>query len=355
MHTIPHSKIGSAASLPLPDSKAQPILSISSIVIPIEGRPLPLEVRVTIPFDPSASASANTKDKTALPVLLLSHGHGKSNYLSSHSGYAPLAEFYASHGFAVLQPTHLSSAHYALPYEPGNELHYKSRPKDMSDLIDHLSLIESYLPSLHGTKLELDRSKIVLAGHSLGSFTSSLLLGASNTDPRENTNPSNETFTAYDPRIKAGVLLAGTGSAGPNNTRSYLSENGRERLVPFYDISFDKMITPALVVYGDQDVSPHLTTRGADWHGDAYSLSPAGEKKDDKALLVLKGAHHGLGGISGWDAGETLDESPERLEIVRRVTLAWLWSRLFEDGVWEDTKKALEGEELNALAGVETK
>ena len=45
-----------------------------------------------------------------LPVILLSHGHGHSNNLSSLNGYAPLASFWAAHGFVVIQPTHLDSA-----------------------------------------------------------------------------------------------------------------------------------------------------------------------------------------------------------------------------------------------------
>ncbi|KAM7201981.1 alpha/beta-hydrolase [Rhypophila sp. PSN 637] len=349
MHTKPHTLVRSATSIALPPSK--PVLSISPIVIPIKDRPLPLEVRVTLPIDNSSSSPP----KNPLPVLLLSHGHGHSNYLSSLEGYAPIAEFYAAHGFAILQPTHLSSAHYALSYEPGDELHFKSRPSDLSALIDHLSVIEASLPTSLGIKLNPD--KVVVAGHSLGAFTASFLLGASNTDPRKTLNPRSSKFTAFDPRVKAGVLLANTGSAGPN--LSYLSDMGREKLIPFYDMSFEEMTSPTMVVYGDEDESPYLTTRGVDWHGDAYTLSPAGRKKGDKSLLVLKGAKHGLGGISGWDAGETLDESPERLEIVRRVTFAWLWSRLYEEegeGVWEETKKALEGdEELKRMAILESK
>ena len=85
------------------------------------------------------------------------------------------------------------------------------------------------------------------------------------------------------------------------------------------------MATPALVVYGDEDVSPHLTNRDVRWHADAYALAPG-----PKDLLLLKGAKHGLGGISGWDAAETLDESPERLGIVQRMTWAYLRSQLYE-------------------------
>ena len=44
-----------------------------------------------------------------LPVILLSHGHGMANFLSSLNGYGPLANFWATHGFVVIQPTHLDS------------------------------------------------------------------------------------------------------------------------------------------------------------------------------------------------------------------------------------------------------
>ena len=44
------------------------------------------------------------------------------------------------------------------------------------------------------------------------------------------------------------------------------------------------MVTPTLVVAGDNDVNPRLTTRGADWHADPYTLSPGA-----KWLLTLTG------------------------------------------------------------------
>jgi predicted dienelactone hydrolase len=43
-----------------------------------------------------------------LPILLLSHGH-VLNHVSSLDGYAALADYYAAHGFVVIQPTHLDS------------------------------------------------------------------------------------------------------------------------------------------------------------------------------------------------------------------------------------------------------
>ncbi len=85
------------------------------------------------------------------------------------------------------------------------------------------------------------------------------------------------------------------------------------------------MTTPTLVVYGDEDESPYLTVRGADWHADAYALSPG-----PKHRLAIAGGKHSLGGVSGFDAKEAVDESPERMATVQRLTWAYLWSQLYE-------------------------
>ncbi|WP_216329325.1 hypothetical protein [Deinococcus aestuarii] len=98
------------------------------------------------------------------------------------------------------------------------------------------------------------------------------------------------------------------------------------------------MRTPALVVAGDQDVGRHLTTRGADWYADPYFLSPG-----PKCLLTSFWGKHGLGGIAGYDAVETTDESPERVEAVGRLTWAYLRSVLYpDDPSWSTARTALE-------------
>jgi len=322
MHTGYHTLIGAAADIPINDPK--PIISFSPVVLPAKGRPIDLELRVTVP---------STGD--ALPIILLSHGQGRSNSLSSLEGYAPLYEFWAAHGFAVLQPTHLSSAFLGLKAPEGQELFWQERAVDMVRILDNLDSVEAAVPGLKG---RLDRTRVAVAGHSAGAWTATMLLGASNTDPRDGS-------TRYKPetRIKAGIVLAGIGNGGTD-----ISDFGKTR-VPFYGANFSKMATPALVVYGDEDVSPHLTNRGADWHADPYALAPG-----PKDLLTLKGAQHVLGGISGWDAGETLDESPERLAVVQRMTWAYLRSQLYNgDRAWAEACKALEG--LQGQGKVESK
>ncbi|KAI0203398.1 alpha/beta-hydrolase [Astrocystis sublimbata] len=318
-----HALLGAAAQFPLGPSS--PIISFTPVIIPSPGRPAELQLRVTAPA---------TGD--ALPIILLSHGHGLSNWLSSLEGYAPLAEFWAKHGFVVLQPTHLNSKALSLPpAPPGDEMYWKSRPKDMINILDHLNDIESTVPGLKG---RLDRSRIACFGHSFGSFTTSLLLGATNTTPADGT-----VYGPLDKRIKAGIIIGGIGNGGAD-----MSENGR-KMLPSYNPDFSAMHTPALVIGGEDDVSPHLTTRGADWHWDAYTLGPG--KKD---LLRVKGGKHGFGGISGWDAKETQDESPEMLGFVQRMSLAYLKSQMYQgDDSWARACEVLAG--LGGLGSVESK
>ena len=109
------------------------------------------------------------------------------------------------------------------------------------------------------------------------------------------------------------------------------------------------MTTPTLIVVGQSDVSPHLTVRGADWHTDPYRLSTR-----PKCLLTIAGGDHCLGGISGYDAAETVDESPERVATVQRLTWAYLRTTLYpEDSAWSFACAALA--ELKELGSVECK
>jgi hypothetical protein len=71
-----------------------------------------------------------------------------------------------------------------------------------------------------------------------------------------------------DARIKAGVLLASTGAGG-----DHLSATAA-RFACLRTARFDQMTTPALVVVGDKDNEPQLTSRGADYFADPYVLSP---------------------------------------------------------------------------------
>ncbi|MFE4821342.1 alpha/beta hydrolase family protein [Streptomyces sp. NPDC056704] len=304
-----------------------PVLSVSPVVLPAPGRAVDLEVRVSAPVTGSD-----------LPVILLSHGQGYSNHLSSLNGYAPLANFWAAHGFVVIQPTHLSSSTLSLdPATPGGPLHWRSRAEDMTRILDRLDVIEAAVPQLLG---RLDRDKVAVAGHSMGGHTASLLLGARLTDPDDGTE-----VDLAEPRIKAGALLAAPGRGGDAVTE-FVAENYSF----FSTMDFSKMTTPTLVVAGDKDASTHLTVRGPDWHADPYFLSPG-----PKSLLTLFDAEHGLGGVSGYDVAETTDENPERVAAVQRLTWAYLRTELHPgDSAWQAARDALTADP-DPLGRVESK
>ncbi|MBL1097854.1 alpha/beta hydrolase family protein [Streptomyces coffeae] len=293
-----------------------PVLSVSPVALPAPGRAVDIQVRVSAPV---------TGDK--LPIILLSHGQGPSNNLSSLNGYAPLANFWAAHGFVVIQPTHLSSKTLSQvldPDTPGAPLYWRSRTEDMRRILDRLDVIEAAVPQLLG---RLDPDKVAVAGHSMGGHTASLLLGARLTDPDEGTE-----VDLAEPRIKAGVLLAAPGRGGDALT-GFVAEN-----YPFFlTTDFSEMTTPTLVVAGDRDASAHMTVRGPDWHTDPYVLSPG-----PKSLLTLFGAEHGLGGVSGYDVAETTDEHPDRVSAVQQLSWAYLRTILYPgDSAWQAARNAL--------------
>jgi predicted dienelactone hydrolase len=292
-----------------------PVLSYSPVVLPVPGRPVDLQVRVSTPAT-----------GTDLPVILLSHGHGPSNNLSSLNGYAPLADFWAAHGYAVIQPTHLTSRtlSHLVADAPGAPDFWRSRAEDMTHILDRLDVIERTVPQLAG---RIDPAKVAVAGHSLGGFTAALLLGAGLEDPG-----TGDLVHLVEPRIKAGVLLAAPGRGGESFNGPMA---GQWPVIGAVD--FSTMAAPALVVAGDKDDSRHFTDIGPDWHTDPYTLAPG-----PKTLLTLFDAEHGLGGIAGYDAAETTDENPGRVAALARLSAAYLHTR-FHPGAstWQAACEAL--------------
>ncbi|MCO6391788.1 dienelactone hydrolase [Aliihoeflea aestuarii] len=292
-----------ARNLPAPEAALS--VAYTPIRLPIPDRP-PLELRLTAPAFGGE-----------LPVVLFSHGFGPSNYLPSKDGYAPLAQFWAERGVAVIQPTHASSRVAGLdPDLPGGPFFWRERVDEMRAVLDRLEEVERQAPAVAG---RLDHGRIAVAGHSFGGLTCSLLLGA---------RLNGEDFS--DSRISAGILLATPGRGGTDLTRESAAR------FPFFDVDFSHLDIPTLVVCGAED-DPHFTPRGPEWHADAFHDGPGAE-----ALLTIAGVGHGLGGIAGLDAKETEAENPDALEATRRLTLAWLRTKFGmgpED--WTKSRSAL--------------
>lgn len=297
-----------------------PVVSVKPIVLSAPGRGTDLRVRV--------SAPVTGRD---LPVVVFSHGFG-----SSLDGYGPLADYWAAHGFVVIQPTHLDSRTLGIPPEdPRTPRIWRLRVEDVTRVLDDLELLEAAVPGLGG---RVDRGRIAVAGHSFGGQTAANLLGLRVLDPE---GKNGEDLS--DARITTGVLFATAGLGGADLTPFAVEH------FPFLNPSFADLATPALVVAGDRDDSA-LTVRGPDWMTDPYFLSPG-----PKSLLTLFGAEHSLGGIPGYEAKETTDENPERVALIQRVTTAYLRDQLgAANSGWAAIARSLSGRD-HPLGRLESK
>ncbi|MEW1862036.1 chlorophyllase [Streptomyces sp. NPDC088194] len=311
-HPTPTGAVGGA--------RTPRIVSVKPIALDAPDRGEDLRVRVTAPV--------SGRD---LPVIVFSHGFG-----SSADGYGPLTDYWAAHGFVVVQPTHLDSRTVGLPADdPRTPRIWRHRVADVKRVLDRLDLLEAAVPGLGG---RVDRSRVAAAGHSFGGQTAGNLLGLRVLDPDSGTGED-----LSDPRVRAGVLLATAGRGGADLS-AFAAEN-----YPFMNADFTHMAAPALVVAGDRDDSP-MTVRGPDWLADPYVLSPG-----DKSLLTLFGAEHSLGGIPGYEARETTDEHPGRLALIQRATTAYFRHTLgLDDSGWTAVREEL-ADGASPLGRIESK
>ncbi|MBM2622671.1 alpha/beta fold hydrolase [Actinoplanes sp. LDG1-06] len=304
--------VSEAGTIPVNDST--PILAYGPLVLDVPGRPVPLAMKVSAPAT-----------GTGLPIILLSHGHGMTTFLSSLRGYGPLADFFAAHGFVVVQPTHLDSTALGLRESdhPEAPTFWKSRPAEISFIIDHLDDIEAAVPGLAG---RLDTTRVAAVGHSLGGHTVALLRGMQTRDPADGS-----TVRVPDERIKAAVIIATPGEADEQTNQDMLNNYPVNKYNDFSTMGMD-----ALVVAGDKDLNPMFSDR-LSYRWDAYTRAPG-----PKTLLMVHGAEHIFGGISGYDASETTDEDPERVSTLRALIWAYLRSQLYpDDPAWNRALAAM--------------
>lgn len=293
-------------------------ISVRSVVLAAPQRGNDLQVRVTAP---------QTGDD--LPVLVLSPGFGLSM-----DAYGPLVDFWAAHGFVVLQPNHLDAVSLGLsPADPRGPRLWRYRIEDLVQVLDDLDTVIAAVPGLTG---RVDASRIAVTGHSYGATTASALLGARVLSP---AGDPDEDFS--DSRVTAGVLLCLAGMAGDD--MADLTPMTKQ-MFSFMNPSFAHLNAPALIGAGDADQSM-LSTRGPDWWTDAYHQSPG-----EKSLLTLFGAQHILGGIHAYGGiPQTPAENPTTVALVQQMTTAYLRTVLGVDATsWPAAQQALAAESAPA-------
>jgi len=202
------------------------------------------------------------------PLVVFSHGSG----VSSPVRYDLLFRYWAAAGYVVVAPKYPISS----TSLPDNSADVVSQPADIS------FLISEFLRRSPGL---VDASRIAAAGHSLGGV---MTMGA--------------VFNrcCLDPRIRAGIVLAGGKSAFPD------------------DGWFAGIRTPLLVVHGDDDRIVRIAAGQ-----EVFTSAPA-----PKAMLTVFGGDHNR----PYGGALTTTENAERLgataggptAIVNQTVVAFL-------------------------------
>lgn len=215
------------------------------------------------------------------PVIVFSHG-----LYGSKDGYEPLARFWASHGYAVIQPTHPDSIKGGFRGQREAMQAWDERPKQVSQAIDALAAIGEK------AKAKLDPERIGVGGHSFGAHTSMLVGGAI-------VYLGRRSFR--DARAKCTLLISPQGVGGL-----------------FREDSWKDYPVPALVITGSLDTSPINDTKPEDRLA-PFRLGPGGRMH----LVWIEGAHHGFGGISGARFAGAGPEDEGQVWVVQQASLAF--------------------------------
>lgn len=204
-----------------------------------------------------------------VPVIVHSHGAGDSK--DSPSG---LFQHWCSHGYVCIVPSHARADEPKGSFRMKRFIHefqgivkegpayFGDRVADLKLIMDHLDTLEADVPELRG---RMDKSRIGISGHSLGTYTVLAMGGATMYDDQ------GKAIDYSDKRPRA-VL----GLSGPALGACGLSEK-----------SYTTFNRPLMVMSGTMDPGPVLkaiTHRKPT----AFSELPRG----DKYLLDIRGANH---------------------------------------------------------------
>ncbi len=215
------------------------------------------------------------------PVIIFSHGLG-----GSREGYKYLGEYWASHGFISIHPTHLGSdasvfRHSLHPLRalaeaaenPENSI---NRFEDISFIIDKLSELNAADTLLKG---KINLNEIGVGGHSFGAYTALGSAGMKIIMP----DSSQRYYT--DIRIKAAIAMSPPAKELPDSV---------------LDQIYGGIKIPFFVMTGTKDNSPFMAFTRFTKHKGPLGLTTAVARRipydhmkgSDDYLLILNGGDH---------------------------------------------------------------
>ncbi len=198
------------------------------------------------------------------PVVVMSHGLGGNSYTYQYFG-----KHLASHGYTVMQPTHVGSNTTAFltktPVFAFTQGELKDRVEDVKfalDLMESKKLSEEITDSA-------DMKHVALAGHSFGALTAEAMAGMVANDD------DGKKIPLGDKRIDAFIAMSPYGDSLPTH------------LLGLDVDSYDEIDQPILYISGEKDQLFTLG-KGAKVHSKPYQETGT----DEKYHLVIEGARH---------------------------------------------------------------
>ena len=278
----------------------KPAVHKEEFVDPERGRSIPLTVHY--PEDSSKPS----------PVMILSHG-----LAGNATTYRYLGKHLASHGYTVLQPTHVGSDTKAVLkktiFFAFDQEELVDRSEDVKFCLD---LLESdALPEQ--IKENVDLENVALAGHSFGALTAQALAGLKVQDE------SGNSLIEKDERIDAFVAMSPYGDSLPSS------------LLGFDLDTYENIDQPILLMHGEDD---DLFTLGKG--SKVHSLPFQEAASADKYQVIVGGAGH----LSFAQPVGILD--PETTDITKSTTLAFLDAHLLN----QPAARAYLSDELSEVA-----
>ena len=261
-----------------PSSGPYRVLTVEGLVLHDTARNKDLPLKIYYPDAPGP-----------FPVIVFSHGA-----LASKDCYAELGQYWASFGYVSIHPSHADSIadngfSGTLRDAISDPRNWRSRPKDISFVVDSLSEIEKLAPQLSG---KLDYRRIGVGGHSFGAYTAELIGGMSISLPGQD---GLQSFA--DKRVQAILLMSPQGE-------------GRMGLTAH---SWDNLRLPMLLMFGSRDFGPW--GEPAVWRSEAYQKAPSGDKYE---VEFEGGTHMAFAGLSR--QGGVQDEA---FQCAKRESLAF--------------------------------
>lgn len=243
-----------------------------------------LELRLRVPL----ASPEHPMPAEGWPLVVFSHGAG-----GSRDAFPDLLDFWASHGYASVAPTHSDSIQARKKkgevnpselFTPAGrqklvrDVSLTDRVADCVFILDHLAELSTASERTKGPALKADPTRFAVAGHSAGAFTAQLCAGVKGR--AAGLGKTGLGFTSIaDDRFKAAIIISGQG------TKSLL----------LGEDSWSAVKVPLFVITGSLDTSPPQMGKETPESRQEPFLKSRGQAKGGPPayLLFIDGATHG--------------------------------------------------------------